>query len=86
MADRFQVLAQTNDDGDKVSYYSEDIRVTPDSDGRVFIQLDTNTAHTPESSNLAYRNCNATIIAKNDFGGSNSAEEILFSKLVYVNG
>ena len=82
MPDLFQVHAETIDGGDKVSYCSDDIPVTPDSDGMVFIQLDAST-HAPNSSRLmAYRDYTAWIVAKNDFGESQSTGEIPFSKLV----
>ena len=61
--------------------------MTPDSDGTVFLQLDTSNVSTcaPDSDRLMpYRNYTATIAAKNDFGESNSTGEILFSKLVGV--
>ena len=74
MPDRFQVHAETNDGGDPhVSYSSDDIHMTPDSDGRVFLQLDSGRL-------MAYRNYTTTIAAKNNFGESNSTGEILFSK------
>ena len=86
MPDRFQVHAQTVDGGDPhFSCCSDDIHMTPDSDRRVFLQLDTNSIPTcvPDSARLvAYRNYTATIVAKNNFG--NSTGEILFSKPVCV--
>ena len=86
MPDRFQVHAETVDGGDKVLYCTDDIPVTPDSDGRVFIQLNTSTPMCTYSSNIlkAYRKYNATIAAKNYFGKSNSTGEILFSKLYVI--
>ena len=82
MPSRFQVHAMTTDGGDKVSYCSDDIPVTPDSDGMVFIQLDAST-RAPNSSNLtAYRDYTAWIVTKNDFEESKSTGEIPFSKLV----
>ena len=75
MPDQFRVHAETVDDGDKVSCGSDDIPVIPDSEGRVFIQLDTNRL-------MAYRDYTAWIVGKNDFGESNST--IPFSKLVCV--
>ena len=39
MPDRFQVHAETNDGGDKVLYSTDDIRVTPDLDGKVFVSI-----------------------------------------------
>ena len=83
MPDRFQVCAETIDGGDEISYCSDDIPVTPDSDGRVFIQLDARPASTLNSSRLVpYRNYTAWIVAKNDFGKSNSTGKIPFSKFV----
>ena len=83
MPDRFQVHAETVDGGDKVLYCSDDIHMTPDSDGRVFLQLDASGA-SDSGGLMAYRNYTTTIAAKNDFGESNSTGEILFSKLVGV--
>ena len=82
MPDRFQVHADTVDGGSKVSCSSGDVPGNPDSDGRVFIQLDTISTCTPNST--AYRNYTAWIAAKNAFGESNSTGEIPFSKFVYV--
>ena len=76
MPTRFQVHADTVDGEDKVLYSTDDIPVSPDSDGRVLISI------TDSSSLKAHRKYNAIIAAKNDFGESNSAGEILFSKLV----
>ena len=78
MPDRFQVHAETIDGGDPhVSYSSDDIHMTPDSDGRVFLQLYSDRL-------MAYRNYTTTIAAKNKFGKSNSTGEILFSKPVCI--
>ena len=88
--DRFQVHAETVDGGDndenKLSYCTDDIPVIPDSDGRVFIQLNASTPTCTYSSNSikAYRRYNATIAAKNGFGERNSTGEILFSKLYVI--
>ena len=83
MPDQFQVHAETIDGGDKISYCSDDIHVTPDSDGRMFIELDARPTSILNSSGLmAYRNYTAWIIAKNDFGKSNSTGKIPFSKFV----
>ena len=76
MPDRFQVRVETNDGGDKVLYTTDDIRMTPDSDGRVFVSI------TDWSSFKAYRKYIATITAKNNFGEGNSTGQIPFSKLV----
>lgn len=86
MPDRFQVHAQTDDGGDPhFSCSSDDIYMTPDSDGRVLLQLDTNSIPTcaPDSARLtAYRNYTATIVAKNNVG--NSTGVILISKPVCI--
>ena len=86
MPDRFQVHAETIDGGNKTLYSTDDIRVTPNLDGRVLIQLNTSTPTCTYSSNSikAYRKYNATIAAKNDFGERNSTGEILFSKLYVI--
>ena len=87
MPDQFQVHAETIDGGDndenKLSYCTDDIPVTPNLDGVVFIQLNTHTPTFAYSSSIlnAYRKYKATIAAKNYFGKSNSTWEILFSKL-----
>ena len=78
MPDQFQVYAETTDSGNKVLYHTDNIPVSPDSDGRMIISI-------PGSSSLklkAYRKYNATIAVKNDFGESNSTGEIPFSKPV----
>ena len=81
MPDRFKVHAETVDGGTKISCCSDDIPGSPDSDGKVFIQLDTrSTCTTP--NRMAYRNYTAWIVAKNAFGESNSTGDILFSKFV----
>ena len=76
MPDRFQVHAETDDGGNKALYSTDDIPVTLDSDGRVFVSI------TDRSSIKAYRKYNATIAAKNDFGKGNSTGDITFSKFV----
>ena len=77
------MIAETNDEDNKVTYCTDDISVTPDLDGQVFIQLNTTTPMCkPHSSNLtAYRRYNAMIAAKNNFGERNSTGKIPFSKL-----
>ena len=78
MPDHVQVRAETVDGGDKVLYCTDDIPVTPDSDGRMLISIsDINGLK-------AYRKYNAIIVAKNDFGESNSTRELPFSKCVVV--
>ena len=76
MPNRFQVHTETVDSGDKVLYSTDVIRVTPDSDGRVFVSI------TDWNSFKAYRKYNATITAKNNFGEGNSIGQIPFSKFV----
>ena len=75
MPNRLQIHVETNDSGDKVFYSTDDIPVSPDSDGRQLIST---------SSLKAYRKYNAIVAAKNDFGDSNSTGEISFSKSVYI--
>ena len=84
MPDQFQVHAETIDGGDNILYCTDDIPMSPGSDGRVFIQLNTSTPTCTHTNNSlkAYRKYNATIAAKNNFGESNSTGEILFSKSV----
>ena len=78
MPDQFQVHVETVDGGNKTLYSTDDIRVTPDLDGRVFLSItDTNCFK-------AYRKYNAIITAKNKFGESNSTGEIQFSKPVCI--
>ena len=82
MPDLVQVHAETVDGGNKALYSTDDIPVTLDSDGIVFIQLDASTC-APNSSRLkAFRDYTAWIVAKNDFGESTSTGEIPFSKFV----
>ena len=78
MPDRFQVHAETADGGNKVLYSTDDIPVTPHSDGRVSVSV------TDRSSLKAYRKYNTIITVKNDFGESNSTGEIPFSKPVCI--
>ena len=87
MPDRFQIYAETVDDENKLSYCTNDIRRAPDSDVMALIQLNTSTPTcTPDSSSLkAYRKYIAWIVSKNDFGESNSTEEIPFSKSMGAN-
>ena len=86
MPDGFQVHAETIDTGEKLTYHTDDIPMMPDSDGRVFIQLNTSTPTSPSgSSSLAsHRRYKATITAKNKAGGTNSTGDIHFSKSVCV--
>ena len=87
MPNKFQVHAETVDDDNKLTYCTGDIPMTPDSNGRVLIQLNTSTptCSSDSSSLKAYRKYNATIVAKNDLGESNSTREISFSKSVGIN-
>ena len=78
MPDLVQVHAETVDGGDKALYSTDDIPVTPDSDGRVFVSI------TDRSSLNAYRKYNAIITTKNNFGENNSTGEIPFSKPVCI--
>ena len=81
MPERFQLYAETNDGGKILRYWSDEISVTPDLPGRVFIELSTN-----DSSNLKpYRKYTTVITAINKFGESNSTGEIQFSKSVCVS-
>ena len=85
MPDGFRMFAETVDGGDKVTYCTDDIQVTPGSDGRVFIQLNTSAPSTcPGTSSLEpHRRYKATITAKNRAGGTNSTGDIHFSKSVH---
>ena len=76
MPKQCQVHAETIDGGDKILYSTDDIPVTPDSDGRVFVSIGD------RSSLNAYRKYNAIITAKNDFGEGNSTGEITFSEFI----
>ena len=78
----FQVHAETIDSGDKLTYHTDDIPMMPDSDGRVFIQL--NTSPSGSSSLASHRRYKATITAQNKAGGTNSRGDIHFSKSVCV--
>ena len=83
MPDRFQVHAVTVDGGNKVTYCTDDIQVTPGSDGRVFIQLNASTPTCHGSSSLEpHRRYKAVITAKNRAGGTISTGDIQFSKSV----
>ena len=84
--DRFQVYAEIVDDENKLSYCTNDIPRTHDSDVMALIQLNISTPTCkPDSSSLkAYRKYMAWIVSKNDFGESNSTGEIPFSKSVGI--
>ena len=86
MPQRFQVHAETIDSGEKLTYCTDDIQVTPNSDGRVFIQLNTSipTCSPGNSSLVPHRRYKATITAKNIAGETNSTGDIHFSKFVCV--
>ena len=86
MPDGFQVHAETIDTGEKLTYHTDDIPMMPDSNGRVFIQLNRSTPTSPSgSSRLAsHRRYKATITAQNIAGGTNSTGDIHFSKSVCV--
>ena len=87
MPDRFQVHAETVDGGNKLTYITGVIWVTPDPDGRVFIPLNTSNATylSDDNSSLApHRRYKAIIVAGNIAGGTNSTGNIYFSKSVYV--
>lgn len=80
--DLFQVHAETIDDGYKAFYCTDDIPVTLDSDGRMFIQLNTSTPTcTTDTSGLeSHRRYKVIFTAKNEAGESNSTGDIWFSK------
>ena len=82
--DLFQVHAETIDDGNKAFYCTDDIPVTLDSDGRMFIQLNrsTPTCTTDTSGLESHRRYKVIFTAKNEAGESNSTGDIWFSKLV----
>ena len=86
MPHRFQIHAETIDSGDKLTYCTGDIQVTPNSDGKVFIQLNTSTPTCSSDSHSlpSHRRYKAIITAKNRAGGTNSTGNIHFSKSVCV--
>ena len=86
MPNRFQVHAETIDSGNKLTYCTGDIQVTPNSDGRVFIQLNTSTPTCSSGSHslASHRRYKATVTAQNIAGGTNSTGDIHFSKSVCV--
>ena len=91
MPTRFQVHAKTVDGGDEVVYCTDDIPMTPDSNGRVFIQLSTSTMSVScrrhHSSSLEpHRKYKTVITSKNEAGGRNSTGDIQFSKPLCVVG
>ena len=83
--DLFQVHAETIDNGNKALYCTDDIPVTLDSVGRMFIQLNTSTPKcTTDSSSLeSHRRYKVIFTAKNEVGESNSTGDIRFSKPLY---
>ena len=84
MPDRFQVYAETIDDENKLFYCTDDILMTPDSNGRVLIQLNTNTRMCRHSRLESHRRYKAVIAAKNEAGRTNSTGDIYFSKPICV--
>ena len=86
MPDSFQIFAETVDGGKKKDYCTDDIQVTPGSDGRVLIQLNASTPTCPFSTSHleSHRRYKAIIAAKNRAGGTNSTGNIHFSKSVCV--
>ena len=89
MPDRIQIFAETVDHGNKVFYCTDDIPATPDSDGRVFIQLNTSTMSVScrrhDSSRLEpHRKYKTIITTKNEAGDRNSTGDIHFSKLMCI--
>ena len=86
MPHQFQVYAETIDGGEKRTYHTDDIPMMPDSDGKVFIQLNTSTPTSPSGSRslASHRRYKATITAQNIAGGTNSTGDIHFSKSVCV--
>ena len=77
MPDRFQICADTVGDEDKL-YCTDDISMTPDSDGRVFIHLNTSSGLKP------HHRYKAVITGKNQVGESNSTGDIHFSKPSFI--
>ena len=84
MPDQFRICAETVGDEDKLYYCTDDISMTPDSDGRVFIQL--NTCTHDNSGLKPHRRYKAVITGKNQAGESNSTGDIHFSKpsLIFI--
>ena len=80
MPDHLQVHAETFDAEDKLFYCSDDIPVTPDSDGRVLIQLNASTPTCTPDGLKPHRRYKAILTAKNHFGEANSTGDIMFSK------
>ena len=80
----FQVLAETIEDDDELLFCTSDtIPVTPNSDGKVFIQLNPNTTICmPGNKNLEpHRRYKAMIMTENKAGQRSSISDIYFSKL-----
>ena len=83
MPDQYQVHAETIDSGDSFPYCTDVIQATPDSDGKVFIQLNAMSCRKHYSSRLEpHRKYRTIITAKNEAGESNSTGDIHFSKRV----
>ena len=83
MPDQYQVHAETIDSGDSFPYCTDVIQATPDSDGKVFIQLNAMSCRRHYSSSLEpHRKYRTIITAKNEAGESNSTGDIHFSKRV----
>ena len=82
MPDRFQICAKTVENENELDYFTDEISMTPDSHGRVFIQLNTSIpTSTPGSSSLKpHRRYKAIITGKNQAGERNSTGDIHFSK------
>ena len=80
--DLFQIHAETIDNGNKAFYCTDDIPVTLDPDGKMFIQLNasTPTCSSDSSSLESHRRYKVILTAKNEVGESNSTGDIWFSK------
>ena len=82
MPDQYQVHAETIDSGDSFPYCTDVIQATPDSDGKVFIQLNAMSCRRHGSRLEPHRKYRTIITAKNEAGESNSTGDIHFSKPV----
>ena len=82
MPDRFQICAKTVENENELDYCTDEIAMTPDSYGRVFIQLNASvpTSTAGSSSLKPHRRYKAIITGKNQAGERNSTGDIHFSK------
>ena len=83
MPTQFQVFAETVDGDEPLNCTSGVISASPDSDGKVFIQLNMSTTicNTGNKNLERHRRYKAMIVVENEAGQSNSISDIHFSKL-----